>query len=173
MDKPQSSTGGIPRADEDPFQREIVHWMPSTMNKIKDLSQVTSHTFQNNNKEKFWENPRGGWSKNLENMEDIRLLGDDTGIWKMKEKLFWNSYFQPKLLYLCIYFERGRECVHMSLCRGGAGRGGGRERIPSRLHAVSVARNAGLQPTTVSSWPEPKSSRTLNWATQVPLNFYS
>ena len=39
----------------------------------------------------------------------------------------------------------------------GAERDGERERIPSRLHAVSAELNTGLDLTTVRSGPEPKS----------------
>ena len=46
----------------------------------------------------------------------------------------------------------------------------GRERIPSRLYAVRVEPDVGLDLTSVSSRPEPKPRvRHLNnWATQVP-----
>ena len=47
-----------------------------------------------------------------------------------------------------------------------------RETIPSRLPAVSAQPNAGLDPTTLRSWPEQKSrvGCLTNWVTQVPLH---
>ena len=45
----------------------------------------------------------------------------------------------------------------MSMSWGGAERERGRERIPSRRHAVSIEPDAGLDPTTVRSWLELKS----------------
>ena len=49
----------------------------------------------------------------------------------------------------------------------GRGRKRGRERIPSRLCTASASLTRGLISWTVRSWPEPKSSQTLNWATYV------
>ena len=49
--------------------------------------------------------------------------------------------------------KREREREHMS--GEGAEREG--EKIPSMLHMVSTEPNAGLDPTTVKSWSEPKS----------------
>ena len=58
----------------------------------------------------------------------------------------------------------GKKCLKVSL------RYQSRDRIPSRLHAISTQSDAGLKLITVRSWPELK-SRVLhltNWATQAP-----
>ena len=49
----------------------------------------------------------------------------------------------------------------------------GRQRIPSRLHAVSTEPDVSSNSQTMRSWPEPKPRvrRLTNWATQVPLYY--
>ena len=44
-----------------------------------------------------------------------------------------------------MYFEREREPVRVHASKGEAERERGRERIPSRLHAVSTELNVGLE----------------------------
>ena len=48
------------------------------------------------------------------------------------------------LFFLNVYFERERECACVQACEGGRGRERGRERIPSRLRAVSVEPDSPL-----------------------------
>ena len=61
---------------------------------------------------------------------------------------------------LFIYFEkdRERERERERESEHGAEREGGRERIPSRLHAARAWTRG-----TVRSWPEPRRSQTLSW----------
>lgn len=67
------------------------------------------------------------------------------------------------ILFYYFFLEKERKDV---------GRGRGRERIISTLHTQRGARSreAGLDLTTLRSWPEPKSRvrHLINWATKAP-----
>ena len=54
-------------------------------------------------------------------------------------------YVIHTFIYLFIYFQKESAHAHMHVCKGGAERG--RERIPSRLRAVSTEPSVGLKLT--------------------------
>ena len=54
--------------------------------------------------------------------------------------------FVSFFFFKVIYFERGRGREKASASRGGAEREGEREKIPSRLRAVSAEPDMGLEP---------------------------
>ena len=66
------------------------------------------------------------------------------------------NHFKNCFLKFYLFWEKERE----SVCTGGAESEGERERIPSRLHTVSV----GLEPTNheIMTWAEIK-NQALNW----------
>ena len=95
----------------------------------------------------------------------------------MRKLLAWVFSCFPSLsFFLClfltfIYLFWERERGRVSALAGEGQRERKRERIPSRLHSVSMEPNAGSHSWTVTSWPELRSRvRGLpDWGTQVPL----
>ena len=70
-------------------------------------------------------------------------------------------FFFKDFIYL---FDRQRSQV---------GREAGREREEEAGSLLSREPDAGLDPKTLGSWPEPKAEALTHWATQVPQRFFS
>ena len=102
------------------------------------------------------------WATQLASCEDLLQLwnGSHAGIFFLFKKI---------LIKFISLFLRERER------KRGREAGKGRERIPSRVYTVSTEPDVGLDPRTVSSWPEPKLrvERLTNWATRGPSGIFS
>ena len=121
-----------------------------------------------------WDSACSKWGSKSQRPSSFLNLDRGT----LSSEWFWDAYFISSFFIyfkcLFIYFERERERKSVSKPAGERQRESERERIQSRLLAVSAGPHLGLDLTTVRSWPELKSrfGRLTDWATQAPLGSY-